>query len=120
MSNPVNWFDLLPESIAARQIAWEKRRRVWFAVQSGATRQVIADHLGVSAARIQQLVERARDRRWGYAPRDTSPAAAFLSRDLTTELNSLTLRGAGGPRTRQKRVAKHFAQALVTAERNGR
>lgn len=109
MSNPVDWFDLLPYHIAVKQIAWEKRRRVWFAAQSGATRKVIASHLGVSTVRIQQQVERGR------GTKDTSPAAAFLSHDLITEIKSQTFRRvAGDPRARQKRIAEHFAMALVT------
>jgi DNA-directed RNA polymerase specialized sigma24 family protein len=51
----MDWMALLPEEVALRQAAWEKRRAVVRAVRSGVSQKDIAAFMGVSSSRVHQL-----------------------------------------------------------------
>jgi len=61
------WLDLLPKNVALMQIAWERRQSVARVVlDHGVSQKELARRMGLSPARIQQMVRRAsRDRLGG-------------------------------------------------------
>ena len=63
------WADIL-----ILQEAWERRHRMLFAYEAGATQVEIAKHLGVSQSRVNQLIRAAYKERG-----KPSPLEAYLS-----------------------------------------
>lgn len=55
-----NWSDVLPEDVAMRQAAWERRRQIIRANDAGMPLIAIARQLGLSQSRICQLNDRQR------------------------------------------------------------
>lgn len=71
-----NWEDVLPKHVAKLQHAWDRRMRVIRAINSGAKRKDIAEAIGISTGRLQQIIWRAdRDVRCG----NKSPAETYLN-----------------------------------------
>lgn len=55
----MNWFNLIDETIAQRQLAWERRQAVFRAVNAGATRREISKKLGICEERVSQIYLKA-------------------------------------------------------------
>ena len=53
------WADLLPPPMAANQTAWEKNHAIKRAIEAGASRHEIANHLNVSYSNVCQRIHRA-------------------------------------------------------------
>lgn len=70
----MNWFDVLPPTIARRQIAWERRRMSRRMHDLGFTYAQIGERMGVSTVRAQQLGHYWDDRPGGHG----SPAAKWI------------------------------------------
>jgi DeoR/GlpR family transcriptional regulator of sugar metabolism len=67
-----NWFDVVPENIAAAQIAWERRQSIVRAIESGATVQEIAIRQKVTVQTIYRL------RQLQHCWHQHSPAERYL------------------------------------------
>lgn len=55
-----DWSALVPDHIAARQVAWERRRRILRACSAGAGVGMIAAAMGLSRGRVSQLRDQAK------------------------------------------------------------
>jgi hypothetical protein len=64
-----NWGDVVPERVARQQLLWELRRRIKWALQSGASTSELADRFHVSRTRICQIRDCRRP----------SPVRSFLA-----------------------------------------
>jgi hypothetical protein len=53
------WADLLPAHMASEQTAWEKNHAIKRALEAGATRREIADHLRISYSNVCQRLAKA-------------------------------------------------------------
>jgi transcriptional regulator len=71
----VQWGNILPEGVADRHSKWEQRHSFLRAYEAGATQTEIAERIGVTPARVQQLVTKAREEVKSGA---RSPAERFL------------------------------------------
>jgi DNA-binding transcriptional regulator LsrR (DeoR family) len=71
-----NWEDVLPKHVAKYQHSWERRMRVFRAINAGAARKEIAKAMGLSLTRVRQIISRAdREVRYGYK----SPVEKYLN-----------------------------------------
>jgi hypothetical protein len=52
------WSDVLPHTLAQRQVYWERRRRIWRAWAAGASYAEIGRKLGITKGRVQYICER--------------------------------------------------------------
>lgn len=66
----MNWFDILPASVARNQTAWERRRRIRRCLDRGVRQKEVALYLGITPPRVWQMVHRKDD--------DVPPASRFL------------------------------------------
>ena len=69
-----NWENVLPEKLAMYQTAWEKRRRIMYAVNNGAKFSEIARALKISRERVSQMDAMAR-----RTKQKKSPIELYLS-----------------------------------------
>ncbi len=62
MTCPRNWEDVVPEDVALAQRAFDRGRRILRVYRAGCMQKEIARRLGVTSARVHQIVKREKRR----------------------------------------------------------
>ncbi len=81
MTYPRNWEDVVPEDVARAQQAFDRGRRILRVYRAGCMQKEIALRLGVTSARVHQIVKREKSRH-----EDGSPVERWLGGQVDFEM----------------------------------